>query len=86
LRVKTAGEVDFDQLLEMDPARRARLRESSGPPLNLADAVWARVRAMRSGLFPVAPLSCDFCELKPVCRLVALPTDPDENGGEVPRV
>jgi hypothetical protein len=40
---------------------------------------------MRSGLFPVSPLTCDYCELKPACRLVALPTDPEENGGEVPR-
>ena len=33
----------------------------------------------------VRPLDCDYCDLKPACRLVALPTDPDENGGEVPR-
>jgi RecB family exonuclease len=85
LASKTAGTVEMGALLEMDPARRARLREEPGPPLNLADEVWARVRAMRSGLFPVSPLTCDYCELKPACRLVALPTDPEENGGEVPR-
>jgi RecB family exonuclease len=82
---KSAGAGDLDTLLDMDPARRARLRADPGPPLNLADEVWTRVRAMRSGLFPVSPLSCDYCELKPACRLVALPTDPEENGGEVPR-
>ena len=40
---------------------------------------------MRDGLLEVRPLDCDYCDLKPACRLVALPTDPDENGGEVPR-
>jgi len=65
----------------MDPARRAGLRQLPDPPLNLADEVWARVGKMRQGLFPVQPLTCDFCELKPACRIVALPPDPEENGG-----
>ena len=89
-----AGAVDFAALLEMDPLRRAALRRLPGPPLNLADQVWSRIAKMRQGLFPVQPLSCDFCELKPACRIVALPPDPEENGGagalpagsEVPRV
>ena len=90
-----ASAVDFGALLEMDPLRRAALRRLPGPPLNLADQVWSRVDKMRRGLFPVQPLSCDFCELKPACRIVALPADPEENGGsagapapgnEVPRV
>jgi len=90
-----AGSIDFGALLEMDPVRRASLRRLPGPPLNLADQVWARVGKMRQGLFPVQPLSCDFCELKSACRIVALPADPEENGGsagapapgsEVPRV
>jgi len=81
LREATAKAVDFDALLEMDPGRRAELRRLPGPPLNLADEVWARVGKMRQGLFPVQPLSCDFCELKPACRIVALPPDPEENGG-----
>jgi hypothetical protein len=96
LRDATAKALDFGALLEMDPARRAELRRLPGPPPNLADEVWARVGKMRRGLFPVHPLSCDFCELKPACRIVALPVDPEENGGvaggtlpapnEVPRV
>ena len=78
--------IDLDALLETAPARRKELREQDPRPLNFADAVFDRVDQMRGGLFPVKPLSCDFCDLKPACRLVALPTDPDENGGEVPRV
>jgi len=62
------GGVDVDALLERELPR----------------AVLERVGQMRRGFFEVRPLSCDFCDLKPVCRLVALPTDPDENGGEVP--
>ncbi|MCA1829026.1 MAG: PD-(D/E)XK nuclease family protein [Myxococcales bacterium] len=58
-------------------------RRKSGK-LNVAEAVVARVARMRAGFFEVRPLNCDYCELKPACRLVALPTDPDENGGEVP--
>ncbi len=81
LRDALAGAVDFGALLEMDPARRAELRRLPGPPANLADQVWSRVARMRQGLFPVQPLSCDFCELKPACRIVALPVDPEENGG-----
>ncbi len=85
-RTKTLSKtIDLDVLLETAPARRAELREKEPPPLNFSDAVFERVDRMRGGLFPVKPLSCDFCDLKPVCRLVALPTDPDENGGEAPR-
>ena len=51
----------------------------------LPAAVHERVDKMRDGLFPVRPMSCEGCELLAVCRLVALPTDPDENGGEAPR-
>ena len=74
------SKVDVEALLDLDPARRA----VSGKP-NLANAVFERVGKMRGGLFEVRPLDCSFCDLKPVCRLVALPTDPDENGGEAPR-
>jgi len=80
-RTPTLGEskVDLEALLELDPQRRKQ-----GKP-NLAEAVVARVARMRDGFFEVRPLDCDYCDLKPACRLVALPTDPDENGGEVPR-
>ena len=71
----------MEALLELDLGRRAALQ---GKP-NLADAVVARARQMREGSFEVRPLDCAFCDLKPVCRLVALPTDPDENGGEASR-
>ena len=74
------AKVDVDALLELDPSRRASLDKP-----NLANAVFAQVGKMRGGSFEVRPLDCSFCDLKPVCRLVALPTDPDENGGEVPR-
>ena len=80
LRAATGQVVDFDALLEMDPTRRAELRNVAAPPLNLADQVWGRVAKMREGFFTIQPLSCDFCELKPACRIVALPPDPEENG------
>jgi ATP-dependent helicase/nuclease subunit B len=79
--LRKTAKLDVDALLELDPARRALLQDKP----NLADAVHAQAALMRSGRFEVRPLSCDFCELKPACRLVALPTDPDENGGEVSR-
>ena len=82
---KTAGDaVDLGRLLEMDAAARARLREEAEPSLNLADEVWKIVHKQRGGTFPVDPINCDYCDLQPTCRLVALPTDPEENGTEVP--
>ena len=75
----------LDALLELDPARRAALRAQVPPPPNLADKVFEKVREMRAGTFEVRPTSCEFCELRPACRLVALPTDPDENAGEQSR-
>ena len=85
-RTKTlAQSIDVAALLEMEPAARAHLRAKAPAPPNLADAIFERVDRMRSGAFPVRPLDCDYCDLKPVCRLVALPTDPDENGGELVR-
>lgn len=76
-----AARHDVDSLLELDPERRAQLQ---GRP-NLANAVMERVQQMRDGAFEVRPLDCAFCDLKPACRLLALPTDPEENGGEVSR-
>ena len=84
LRDATAQAVDFDVLLEMDPVRRAKLRSATPPPLNLADEIWERVTRMRQGLFTIQPRSCDFCELKSACRIVALPPDPEENGTPAP--
>jgi ATP-dependent helicase/DNAse subunit B len=74
--------------LSLKDARRTKTLRENGVDLEalpLAGAVQERVEKMRAGRFPVRPLSCDYCQLKPLCRLVALPTDPDENGGEVPR-
>jgi ATP-dependent helicase/DNAse subunit B len=82
---KTAGgQIDLVRLLEVDPLARARIREEVGPPLNLADEVWRLVHKQRGGTFAVDPITCDYCDLQPTCRLVALPTDPEENGSEVP--
>jgi ATP-dependent helicase/nuclease subunit B len=74
--------------LSLKDARRTKSLRENGVDLEalpLAAAVQERVEKMRAGRFPVRPMSCDYCLLKPLCRLVALPTDPDENGGEVPR-
>jgi hypothetical protein len=69
-----AAKVELDALLELDPAKRAELRAAP----NLANAVVAQAERMRRGTFEARPLTCDFCDLKPLCRLVSLPTDPDE--------
>ena len=82
-----SARVDAAYVSLRDARRTATLRGNGIDPsaLPLAAAVQERVSRMRSGHFAVRPLSCDYCDLKPVCRLVALPTDPEENGGEVPR-
>ncbi len=78
LRATLAKEgLDADALLELEPTAREGLRQRVPPPLNLADRVWERVSAMRSGLFPIAPLSCEHCDLSPICRIVALPVEED---------
>jgi ATP-dependent helicase/nuclease subunit B len=88
LRQQAPGaRVDAAYLSLRDAQRTRSLRGNGIDPeaLPLAQAVQERVAKMRAGRFEVRPLTCDYCELKPICRLVALPTDPDENGGEVPR-
>ena len=55
-------------------------RARTPPPPNLADAVWQRVGEMRRGALRIDPLTCDYCDLKPVCRVVALPNEDDEAG------
>jgi len=68
--------LDLDELTELDPSRRAELRKKSGAEArNLADAIWARVSRLRAGTLPVEPLDCERCDLKPVCRIAALPVD-----------
>ena len=82
-----SARVDAAYLSLRDAQLTRTLRENGVDPdaLPLAQGVQERVDRMRAGRFEVRPLTCDYCDLKPVCRLVALPTDPDENGGEVPR-
>ncbi|MBS2026149.1 MAG: PD-(D/E)XK nuclease family protein, partial [Deltaproteobacteria bacterium] len=65
--------VDLAAILELDPAARARLRQSEPEVRNVADAAWELASALRAGTMPVQPLGCDWCQLKPVCRIVALP-------------
>jgi RecB family exonuclease len=79
--LRAATKLDLDVLLELDPARR---REAAGQQ-NLADEVHRQVALMRAGRFEVRPLTCDYCNWKSLCRVVALPTDPEENGSEVSR-
>ncbi|HEY6911800.1 MAG TPA: PD-(D/E)XK nuclease family protein [Myxococcales bacterium] len=87
LRQRGAARVDAAYFSLKDAARTRTLREGDIDidALPLAGKVLERVSLMRKGRFEVRPLSCDYCELKPLCRLVALPTDPEENGGEVSR-
>src|SRR5467141_4992501 len=82
-----SARVDAAYLSLRDAQLTRTLRENGVDPdaLPLAQGVQERVGRMRAGRFEVRPITCDYCDLKPVCRLVALPTDPDENGGEVPR-
>jgi RecB family exonuclease len=81
LRESLAKEtIDLEALLETRPAQRELQRVRTPPPPNLADAVWQRVGEMRRGSLRIAPLTCDYCDLKPVCRIVALPNEDDEVG------
>jgi RecB family exonuclease len=82
-----SARVDAAYLSLRDAQLTRTLRENGVDPdaLPLAQGVQERVARMRAGRFGVRPITCDYCDLKPICRLVALPTDPDENGGEVPR-
>lgn len=83
--------VDAAYVSLKDARRTSQLSEAKGVDLeallarDLPQAVAERAAKMRAGRFEARPLSCDFCDLLPACRLVALPTDPDENGGEAPR-
>jgi ATP-dependent helicase/nuclease subunit B len=87
LRQRGAERVDAAYFSLKDAERTRTLREGriDLDALPLSEKVLERVSLMRAGHFEVRPLSCEYCDLKPVCRLVALPTDPEENGGEVSR-
>ena len=75
-RAAKAG-IDLPGLLALEPSLRAELRLRSPPAPNLADSVWKRVRRMRAGTLPADPLDCEHCDLRPVCRVAALPVDED---------
>jgi len=87
LRQRGAARVDAAYFSLKDAARTRTLREGriDLDALPLSGKVLERVSLMRAGHFEVRPLTCDYCDLKPLCRLVALPTNPEENGGEVSR-
>ncbi len=86
-RREPGARVDVAYFSLRDAQKTKSLRACGIDPdlLPVAQAVEERVARMRAGRFEARPLTCDYCALKPACRLVALPTDPDENGGEVPR-
>ncbi|HET9752604.1 MAG TPA: PD-(D/E)XK nuclease family protein, partial [Myxococcales bacterium] len=83
LRQRGAARVDAAYFSLKDAERTRTLRDGRIDPdaLPLSEKVLERVSLMRAGHFEVRPLSCDYCDLKPLCRLVALPTDPEEAGG-----
>ncbi|MFZ5442826.1 MAG: PD-(D/E)XK nuclease family protein [Myxococcota bacterium] len=56
-----------DELLATDEVTRARLEKAGRP--NLANAVFGVLGRIRSGDFGARPIDCEYCELKPVCRI-----------------
>jgi hypothetical protein len=61
---------DVDAFLALDPGARSAARAQG--KRNLADAVWAAARGIRTGSFPVAPRDCEYCEFRSACRVTAL--------------
>jgi RecB family exonuclease len=60
-------EVELEELLSTEPEVRARLAAREKP--NLANAVEALVRTVRTGRFPVRPKDCGRCGYRAVCRI-----------------
>lgn len=56
-----------DELLATDELSRARLEKAGRP--NLANAVFGVLGRIRGGDFGARPIDCEYCELKPVCRI-----------------
>ena len=59
-----------DDLLALDPGRRAAIRARGGRPF--ADAVVEAVGHIRAGQLPVASRDCRGCGLGAVCRFEAV--------------
>ena len=61
------GKSSVKELLATDELTRTR-SEKEGTP-NLANAIQGLVGKLRSGDFGARPLDCEYCDLKPVCRI-----------------
>jgi ATP-dependent helicase/DNAse subunit B len=71
-------DISLADLLELDPERRAVLRQRPDRPPNFADTVWKMADGVRSGRFPVYPVDCQYCRFESVCRIGARATRPEE--------
>ena len=60
-------ELELEELLSTEPAVRAKMAAQEKP--NLANAVEALIRTVRTGQFPVRPKDCGSCGYRPVCRI-----------------
>ena len=61
------GNSSVKDLLATDELSRVRAQQAGTP--NLANAVQGLLGTLRTGDFGARPLSCEYCELKPVCRI-----------------
>ena len=61
------GKSSVKDLLATDELTRARSQKEGTP--NLANAIQGLVGKLRSGDFGARPLDCEYCDLKPVCRI-----------------
>jgi ATP-dependent helicase/DNAse subunit B len=61
------GKASVKDLLATDELSRARAEQEGAP--NLANAVHGLLGRLRAGDFGARPMDCEFCELKPVCRI-----------------
>lgn len=61
------GKSTARDLLATDELTRARAEKEGSP--NLANAVHGLLGRLRAGNFGARPMDCEFCELKPVCRI-----------------
>ncbi|MBL8909471.1 MAG: PD-(D/E)XK nuclease family protein [Archangium sp.] len=64
---RAVGGLSMSELLATDELTRARLEKEGG--WNLANSVFGLVDRLRGGDFGARPVDCEYCELKPVCRI-----------------